>query len=555
MKAPGAFAERISKSLGVDWSQYMVLVRLFSTLSDRLEFMGITAGLKKTVGFYVFISCVLSLAVLARPSLPGFLLFMIGFSMFSLLWILLMDAANSIMNPDEASVLSHQPIRGATYVAAKLTHVLVVVAVMVPALNLAPAIAGLYLDDSRWFYPVTHLMAAYLAGLFTAFFICGLYGWLFRFIPPAKLKNTSLWVQLSAFPLMLMLQQLAIVAHSGRVPFMSIFLRSSWMPWRWFVALGLTGHHAYPAFSAVEAAAACLVTLALIAIGLRAFRADYMVNVSSLLQGGEVSSDKPARRAWLGPLIQRITGAPSGYGTFAFMGIMLRRDWNFRRQAIAAILPFVLAPIPAAIASIKRSPFPGEGLSIRDFSPMHIFPHCLGMALVLVCMLIPYTAEPKGSSIFVGLPMGRLRPFVRGVYASLWMPVLVLHLCLLVPCIWFWRLGEGLLFVAFSMALVSVYIGLAILFIDGFPFANRFKPSAMSAMPVIFLVGFITAFIFSIIQWLVFHNTFLVLAAALILTVSAYAIAHVSLGKLEGKVRVNLRILGFGPSEMFKEIE
>jgi len=49
--------------------------------------------------------------------------------MFAILWILLMDAANSIMNPDEASVLAHQPIRGASYVAAKLTHILVAVPV------------------------------------------------------------------------------------------------------------------------------------------------------------------------------------------------------------------------------------------------------------------------------------------------------------------------------------------------------------------------------------------------------------------------------------------
>jgi hypothetical protein len=555
MKAPDAFAKRISKSLGIDWSQYVVLVRLFSTLSERLEFMGITAGLNKAFGFYVFLSCVMSLAVLGQPSLPGYLLFMIGFSMFSLLWILLVDAANSIMNPDEAAVLSHQPIRGATYVAAKLTHVLAVIALVIPALNLAPAIAGLYLSNSRWFYPLTHLLAAYLGGLFTAFFVCGLYGWLFRFISPAKLKNASLWVQLSAFPLMLILQQVAIAAHSARVPLLGVFLRSSWMPWRWFVALGLIGHHAYPGFSAVEAAAACLLSLVLISFGLRAFRADYMVNVSSLLQGGAGSTDRRPRRAWLSRVIRRITGAPSGYGAFAFMGIMLRRDWNFRRQGVTAILPFVIAPFPAVIMSIKRSPFSAGGLSVRDFSPMHIFPHCLGMALVLVCMLIPYTAEPKGSSIFVGLPIGRLRPFVRGLYASLWVPVLILHLCLTVPCIWYWRAGEGLLFNAFSLSLVSVYIGLALLLIDGFPFANIFKPSTMSAMPVIFLIGFIAAFLFALIQWFVFHNTSLVLAATLILAASAYAIAHLSLGKLEGKIRVNLTILGFGPSEMFKEIE
>ena len=196
--------------LGINIRQYRLLLGLFSTLSDRLEFMGLTAGLNKALGFYLVGSLLLSLVVLAKPTLPGYLLFMIGFSMFILLWILLMDAANSIMNPDEASVLAHQPISGATYVAAKLTHVLVIVGAIIPALNLIPAIAGLSLRDSRWFYPLTHLLAAYLAGLFIAFLVCGIYGWLFRFISPANLKNASLWLQLLAFMVMPIFQQVAI---------------------------------------------------------------------------------------------------------------------------------------------------------------------------------------------------------------------------------------------------------------------------------------------------------------------------------------------------------
>ncbi len=60
----------------------------------------------------------------------------------------LQDAVNSLMNPDEASVLAPMPIRGATYVAAKLTHLLSLVAIIATAVNLTPAVAGLYLPGS-----------------------------------------------------------------------------------------------------------------------------------------------------------------------------------------------------------------------------------------------------------------------------------------------------------------------------------------------------------------------------------------------------------------------
>jgi hypothetical protein len=546
---------KLCERLGINIRQYRLLLGLFSTLSDRLEFMGLTAGLNKALGFYLVGSVLLSLIALAKPPLPEYLMLMIVFSMFTLLWILLMDAANSIMNPDEASVLAHQPISGATYVAAKLTHVLVVVGAIIPALNLMPAIAGLSLRDARWFYPLTHLLAAYLAGLFIAFFVCGIYGWLFRFISPANLKNASLWLQLITFMAMPIIQQVAIIAGTGRIRVIAALFRSSWMPWRWFVALGLIGHSEYAGFSPWEAGAACLVTFLFIAFGLRAFRADYMAKVAGLVQGSAAPASRRSRMPWLHPLIRRFTGAPSGYGAFSFMGIMFRCDWNFRRQVIPMVVPFMLAPLMAVLSSIRKSPFATGGYSVAGFSLMHLFPHFMGLILAVSCMLIPYTAEPKGASVFVNLPIGGLRPFVRGVYSSLWMPMAIVHLCLLIPCIGFWGVTHAVLYIFFSAALASVYAALALFFIDGLPFANAFKPSMAKAMPLIFLAAALPIFFFAIIQWLVFYHALLVLAVAIVLVMLAYGIAHFSLGRLEGKVRINLSMLGFVPTEMFKELE
>jgi hypothetical protein len=546
---------KLAGFLGINFRQYRILLRLFSTLSDRLEFMGMTAVLNKALGFYLFFSLLPSLAVFANPPLPGYLLFMIGFSMFSILWILLMDAGNSIMNPDEASVLAHQPISGATYIAAKLTHVLIIVSGVIPALNLIPAIAGLHLHGSRWFYPLTHLLAAYLAGLFIAFLVCGLYGWLFRFISPANLKNAALWLQLITFLLMPAFQQVAILASAGKLRAAGTLLRSSWMPWRWFVAIGLTGHSGYPGFSAWEAGAACLITCLFIAFGLRAFRADYMAKVADLIQGSASRVNRRSRMPWLSPLIRKIAGAPSGYGAFSFVSVMLRRDWNFRRQIIPVMVPFLIAPLAAVIRSIRKSPFVSGSYAIRDFSLMHLFPHFLGMILATACLLIPYTAEPKGSAIFINLPIGRLRPFVRGIFSSLWMPVAILHLCLLGPCIWFWGIAHGLLYIGFSVALVSIYASLAILLIDGLPFANAFKPSMANALPLIYLAAAIPILFFAVIQWLVFYSALMVLVMAAAMALLAFVIAHFSLGRLEEKARTNLKQLGFLPTEMFKELE
>ncbi len=549
---------KLCGALGINIRQYRLLLGLFSTLSDRLEFMGLTAGLNKALGFYLLGSALLSLIALARPPLSGYLLLMIGFSMFMLLWTLLMDAANSIMNPDEASVLAHQPIGGATYVAAKLTHVFVIVGTIITTLNLIPAIMGLVLRDARWFYPVTHLLAAYLAGLFIAFLVCGVYGWLFHFISPANLKNASLWLQLITFMVMPIIQQLIMVttmAGTERIRILGTMLRSSYMPWRWFVALGLIGHSGYAAFSAWEAAAACLATCLFIAFGLRAFRADYMAKVADLVQGSAAQVARQSGLPRLNPLLRKFTGAPSGCGAFSFMSIMLRRDWNFRRQVIPMAVPFLFVPLIAVISSIRKSPFATGSFSIQDFSPMHLFPHFMGLILAVSSMLIPYTAEPKGASVFINLPIGRLRPFVRGIYSSLWMPLVIAHLCLLIPCVVFWGVIHAVLYIFFSTALVSVYAALALLFIDGLPFANAFKPSMAKAMPLVLLAAALPMFVFAAIQWIVFYNVLLVPAMAIALILLACVIAHFSFSRLENKVRINLTMLGFVPTEMFKELE
>jgi len=148
-----------------------------------------------------------------------------------------------------------------------------------------------------------------------------------------------------------------------------------------------------------------------------------------------------------------------------------------------------------------------------------------------------------------------LRPFVRGIYASFWMPTAIVHLCLLIPCIVFWGVTHAVLYIFFSAALVSLYAALAVLFVDGLPFANAFKPSMTKAMPLVFLAAALPMFFFAVIQWLVFYNALLVLAMATALVLLACLIAHFSLGRLESKVRINLTMLGFVPTEMFKELE
>jgi hypothetical protein len=106
------------------------------------------------------------------------------------------EAANAMFNPVEASVLAHYPVHSLTYAAAKIAHVLIAVLYLVTALCVPPALGGVMLRGTHWYWPVTHLAAAFLTGVTAAFLLCALYGLIRRFAPASWLKGISIWIQL-----------------------------------------------------------------------------------------------------------------------------------------------------------------------------------------------------------------------------------------------------------------------------------------------------------------------------------------------------------------------
>lgn len=72
---------------------------------------------------------------------------------------------------------------------------------------------------------------------------------------------------------------------------------------------------------------------------------------------------------------------------------------------------------------------------------------------------------------------------------------------------------------------------------------------------MVLLFAWIPMILFAGIEFILFHNALIVLTAAIILTTLACAVAHFSLRKLESRIRISLQMLGFGPTNMFKELE
>ena len=128
------------------------------------------------------------------------------------------------------------------------------------------------------------------------------------------------------------------------------------------------------------------------------------------------------------------------------------------------------------------------------------------------------------------------------------------HLLLFPLAIWFWGWSDASLFVLFSAALASLYLGAEFFLMEGLPFANPIRLSAQWALLRVMILGGMCAAVLGFIQWLLFrrHATAAVAAAAVLLI--ACLVTRLSLGHLVSEARTNLLALAQAPSRLFKSV-
>ncbi|MDX2153109.1 MAG: hypothetical protein SFV54_20360 [Bryobacteraceae bacterium] len=489
--------------LDIHPARYRLLADLFRELTERRELftqLGNDGIALRTAALLYFILIALMSALIAFSAPPVQVYSMVfqGIAVFMLFTILLSETGNSLVNPVEASVLAHRPISGATYTAAKLTHLSRILLFFVPALSAPPAIAGLLLKDARWFFPLAHLGIAAVAGVLVALFCCALYGALLRFIPPARLKSAAQTVELFA--------------------------------WVGFVFLGpatrrLSHLDPRPLLYALPP----LVLLSLFA--LRFLSVDYLARVTAIQRGAPLP--KTTRRSLIGPLIARYCGGPPARAAFEYTSRLMRRDYQFRRQAIA--LASTLALLGPALHSIPTDPFSSV------FTPIHLVPHTIGLLTILLALILPGGGHHQASWLFRLAPPAALRSFVEGVWVSVWLGVIVPpNLLLAAALLWFWPVPHALLFALFSLGVGTAYSVAALPFIEGLPFTRQPIKRQPVMFPVLVVSGVVMAFAVALQHFVLFRSLASVAAAALVLFAASLALRPKALAVFEASSRFHL---------------
>jgi len=522
----------LMKRLGIDVAHYWLLVDLFGTLSDRRELPGHLGNTDMTLQksswlFYILSGIMVFVFVAIGMSPTTYFLVFLMLSGFLLLTTLLAETNNSLMNPIEGLVLAHQPINGATYTSAKLTHILRILLYLVPALNLIPAFAGLLLAGVPWYYPLLHLTAAFSVGIVMALFCCALFGWLIRFVPPARLKAVGFAAEMSSWILYLFFQ-LAPQLHWKRLRL------PHWVP---------TGT------GPLVVLAVCLVAISIVIVvfGLRALSGDYLVRVAAIAHGRSGKKIR-VRRSYLGNLVSQWFGGPSARAGFDYVWNMITRDWQFRRQMIN-LIPVTTMLFVGAYQGLRTSPFSGQ------FTAAHLLPHSIGFAFFLVCSALPYGTDYKGAWLFLLAPTGAFRGVARGVYARLLTLVLAPHLILLPLLAWYWGIRDASLFLAYSAAASSVYLALELRLIEGMPFTQQPQGAGNpSIMIILFGGGLVVGIAVALQYFLVFRSPMVVTSVTGALCVASWLVARSSLDAFEISMRFHLGMLSSESKGFYTEV-
>lgn len=523
---------------GIEPRRYWILVDLFETLGKRQEVTRMGSddyNMRLFTIVWFALSGVLGVAMGAFGAAAGlYLLVFLALTAFQLSMLLIPEIGEGLVNPVEGLILAHQPINGATWLAAKLTHLIRIVVYVVAGVNVVPALVPLLGPSGEGFrplvYPIVHLLAALGTGLVVGFLCCSLFGWLVRFIPVRRLKAAAAMIQVIPMFIGAGLQFLgASGALVNELPrwFRSIEPTEAW--------LGI-GNAIPGGFPALLAVMAILLTTVAVVLGLRALSVDHLVRVSSLMHSG-ARVRKPAPRGWsIGPRIAKFAGGPAARAGYEYLRSMALRDWQFRKNMGLNAAYVIVFLVVLLFAGREVTPFASE------FAITHFLPHLIGLIVFFSCLYLAYGNDHKAVWSFTIVPDSSFRPFVRGIHAGLWFfLVAVPHAFWLLVLAFSWGVRDALWVIAFSTAVASLYLAVGLRLIDGIPFGKQTPPARQVvtfAMTTIYLVVLSMAIG---IQYLVFRSVVAVAAVTIMVSVGACFLTMATLADFESRIRLSLK--------------
>ena len=195
------------RAVGVDPMQWRALVvtalrvDLRTTGAMSLSRMGQTTGARSLSGFVlslVLMSLALMLVILFAEDLFFSLTIFFSFLIFSIGSSLLLEFQSIVLSPADHRQLAYHPIDSRTFFAARVTSVLIYVALMMVSLGTLPTIASAFATEGGWLVALAVAIASVVATITTAFLAISAYVLLLHYVSTSRLTRAFTYLQLAA---------------------------------------------------------------------------------------------------------------------------------------------------------------------------------------------------------------------------------------------------------------------------------------------------------------------------------------------------------------------
>lgn len=320
-----------------------------------------------------------------------------------------------VINPTDYPMLAHTPVSSRTYFLVKFTRVLLYLTAFAGALNVPPAILGVWTKNASILFPIIYLPISLMATFFVIGLVSAFYGYLIRLYRWEKFQNIVVYSQFLlailvplcfySLPDLISVSRLSLGDwHQIGEPKWIYILPCSWFAGLVHLALGETqSSFLYLSILAVVS------TVLLVVVPLGRISLKYAEHLSFLQESAsrirKVSRRSRSSIAWL-------LKNPETRAGFALVSIYLKRDHNTKVRlfgklgvSLAAVVPMI--PV---IPELMGRPF-SIGLAIG----VSIYSFCV-CAYALSCLLsiLRFSEDWKAAWIFTIAPVESHDSFLKG---------------------------------------------------------------------------------------------------------------------------------------------
>ena len=263
---------------------------------------------------------------------------MTTFVAFMVLSTLLLGDGTTVISPTDHHVLGFRPITSRTYLAVRVSAILVRTGVIATAVALAPVGVFLFKGGLHPARAIAALVAAYAVGLAVTLAVVAMYGWMLRIAGPTRLKRWATYTQFAAQSVawggfFITTQGLGRQTMAG-----TSFSESAWWllyPGTWFgsyVALG-AGEFTAPVMTSALLSLAMVAALARLIGGKLSL--GYAEDLARVASGASRPAPAASEGRWLG-LLNSETRAVA-----LLVRSHLRHDVKFR-MGLISLLPITI---------------------------------------------------------------------------------------------------------------------------------------------------------------------------------------------------------------------